>query len=1628
MERRRNLLKKVLIYVLTVAVVLSNGMFMNLKKAKAETYYQYLVHFSKPFTMTGSLKNTIEGIMKSSSVLKKSEDSLCVEYLINEKSDYVNMYKNIVANLDASTLVNPGFYIRAMVGMGNKLSDTPQNATLAEAKNLISNDAQNHRSLYIYWQCGHIYDSSRWQLTSAATCQHNNQYRCTICGETKSEGNTISHNYSSCISGATCQQPAVYKCTMCNSTINQGSTIGHNYSTYVSGATCQHPAIYKCTMCSNTTYSGGYANHTWAQKSAATCTQGQVLYCTTCGTQTAGAGATGHNYSSVSVTAPTSSSKGYTRHRCGCGAYYDDTFTYKVEYDANGGYGNVASQTINYDKSENLKQNSFGRSYYHFTGWNTKADGSGKAYSAGQLIKNITTTTVKLYAQWQKNKYSVTCIDYYEDGKVIDSVNNNKTVQVDYDTKISGQYFGTDTKIGAYYPGTKYVSCDGEKTVSGNITVKRFFKDYRENGLNGAVINSGTLVSMSEKPESVKIPEEVKRIGDGAFKDQDKLISVDIKNGTVNEIGAGAFKNCISLKKIVVPYSVRKIEKNAFIGCSSLDEIIIKNPDCEIDRSFETIPQNAVITGFSNSSAQSYSKENHRNYNKITTIGEDFFAGEKYLERFNVPSDVVIIGDRAFKNCTALKKITLGNVTRIGDEAFAGCTSLKYESDYEKITKDALVIPKTTEYIGKKAFAGDKEIKEIVFEGKETVISDKSSIDAGTLIGCYAGSKQYDFSVENKYKIILFAGFENDGTTEFADEYRDSDEIAAVIMGAGIEKIGRFAFAGCKSLENVSIMGDRTKKTAVTIDNSAFYNCTELKKVMSDKNISELGDNVFFNCEKLNEVTFSDNNMLAKIGNRAFYGCVSLSEIKINNPNCVINENNDTFSENTILRGWSKSTTNDYSKKNNRKFECIGISYCVEFDKKGGDNGTDGIFVYSGMKMPDIEVPEKKGYTFCGYASGDSQLYNDAGKYISGEVLNISEDMTGKKALSAKWCANCYSVWYMPNGTDGEQTEQAGLLYDTEFKILDNMYKKEGYTFAGWSTLADGSSEIYKAGESIKNLTDKDGEVVRLYARWQENSYNIEYNLNGGTGEAPENKEIMYQSEYTIADNKSTKEYYVFAGWNTRYDGKGTSYEVGQKVSRLTAVKGDKIILYAQWKPVEYSISYDFDGGETETNVNPLKYDCETDDFTVVSPKKHGWDFVGWHDSDKLHEGAYVVKKGSHGDITLKAVYRLSEYSIKFETNGGEFKDEKSRISSYRFGDDVNLPMDVEKKNYVFKGWSADKDKNDTYVAKIEPDDTGDKCFYAVWTPESYKIKYMLDGGKTEDGSPMAYLYGTGVKLPESAKKEGYSFAGWYQDEKFSGQRIEKITENESGDKVIYAKWIPNVTDKDKSDSDLSGNKPLDTKNPSESSLPHQSKTPDDSYGTDKKDNVSESTKPEVTKMPLQTDALSEQTKTPLVRMTASPNKQQGAGKNSAGESSNTEAKTNKKTAKYNRYNKNKKTVALKKFCDTKAKKAIIPDSITKGGVRYKVTSVAADAFSGCKKLKEVTIGKNIKTIGKNCFKNCHSLKKINIRSKIFRKAGKNSLKGTNKKLIVSCNKKKMTKYKKLLKNRGNNKYKMKEK
>ena len=75
-----------------------------------------------------------------------------------------------------------------------------------------------------------------------------------------------------------------------------------------------------------------------------------------------------------------------------------------ITFDKNGGSGTTVTQTVPYGESATLNTNSFTRTGYTFTGWNTKADGSGTAYGDGASISLSSNMT--LYAQWQLNTFS----------------------------------------------------------------------------------------------------------------------------------------------------------------------------------------------------------------------------------------------------------------------------------------------------------------------------------------------------------------------------------------------------------------------------------------------------------------------------------------------------------------------------------------------------------------------------------------------------------------------------------------------------------------------------------------------------------------------------------------------------------------------------------------------------------------------------------------------------------------------------------------------------------------------------------------------------------------------------------------------------------------------------------------------------------------------------------------------------------------------------------------------------------------------------------------------------------------------------------------------------------------------
>ena len=103
--------------------------------------------------------------------------------------------------------------------------------------------------------------------------------------------------------------------------------------------------------------------------------------------------------------------------------------------------------------------------------------------------------------------------------------------------------------------------------------------------------------------------------------------------------------------------------------------------------------------------------------------------------------------------------------------------------------------------------------------------------------------------------------------------------------------------------------------------------------------------------------------------------------------------------------------------------------------------------------------------------------------------------------------------------------------------------------------------------------------------------------------------------------------------------------------------------------------------------------------------------------------------------------------------------------------------------------------------------------------------------------------------------------------------------------------------------------------------------------------------------------------------------------------------------------------VEVKKANKKNAKKVVIGAAVKINGVKYKVTSIGANAFKGNKKLTKVTIGKNVKRIKKNAFAGCSALTTVNSKSKVLARIDKGAfakdakLKSVNFKLSTKLSK-----------------------
>lgn len=204
-------------------------------------------------------------------------------------------------------------------------------------------------------------------------------------------------------------------------------------------------------------------------------------------------------------------------------------------------------------------------------------------------------------------------------------------------------------------------------------------------------------------------------------------------------------------------------------------------------------------------------------------------------------------------------------------------------------------------------------------------------------------------------------------------------------------------------------------------------------------------------------------------------------------------------------------------------------SYSVAYSANGGVGPTK---VYSATYDRTFKLIEnpflRKGYSFVGWGMEPTSV-ETFGEME--EVSNLSAAQGGVVSLYAIWRPNQYRVRFNANGGTGTMGDQS-LSYGSAVRLLGNVFYWTGMEFAGWARTPEGEV-CFKDGELVTNLTEDDGEVIELYAKWSK----IEVErpqIKTGSGS------LKFFGEDTVEITCATKDalvYYSTTGEEPRIEG-----------------------------------------------------------------------------------------------------------------------------------------------------------------------------------------------------------------------------------------------------------------------------------------------------------------------------------------------------------------------------------------------------------------------------------------------------------------------------------------------------------
>lgn len=537
-------------------------------------------------------------------------------------------------------------------------------------------------------------------------------------------------------------------------------------------------------------------------------------------------------------------------------------------------------------------------------------------------------------------------------------------------------------------------------------------------------------------------------------------------------------------------------------------------------------------------------------------------------------------------------------------------------------------------------------------------------------------------------------------------------------------RIGNLKYTVNADGESVTVSGTSGNPTQLNIESSissngrnytvteiatwAFNKCNTLTEVTLPNTVDEIGYQAFFNCSNLTNVTIPEG--VTKIGQAAFYGCSQLTSITIPS---TITDMDTAFSGNTALS--QVTLTNGIPKISSHAFE-----RCTELREIKVPISVDGIcpFAFNGCTGLTSVTLEKGINIINSNAFKDCTELNDVkynGYKTDWEKVRVNN--AGNDTLTSRVQYLCDINFDLDGGTiNGSDTMATQTVYSNEKLGTAKCYPndqpfvvptdpvREGYTFLGWYTQAEGGIKYTFTEAVSSNIT--------LYAHWNAHSHTV-------TLENDENKETnSYDYGSSVSVPTPTKKTgYNFNHWEvTVPDGETAPSLNGpdENGNYSFSMPDYDIILTAKWTQKDV-IDPDVD----------LKFDAVTGEVTSNNAKVNADDIINKKFYDDKGNEVPGEKLNDRGLPT-----EPGDYIVKVDVKETENTAPANQVTGNQIKWSYNVPQKEEKVTYTLSllGGIAKVNGKDTTI-----NDNGDITIEKGATVEVTFDKSILSDAQTFD-------------------------------------------------------------------------------------------------------------------------------------------------------------------------------------------------------------------------------------------------------------------------------------------------------